>query len=104
VERSRERWAWPARRAVPVLMMAVALLPSIVADGRAQDRLSERRTEGDALPRTEPAGGPLPLRSYTDQEGRSCRLYERRVVIDGGPATALATVCRDPSGRWVLSR
>jgi hypothetical protein len=103
VERLRER-GLPARRAVPALMMAVVLLPSIVADGRAQDRLSERREEGDARPRAEPGDGALPLRSYTDQEGRNCRVYERRVVIDGGPATALATVCRDPSGRWVLSR
>jgi hypothetical protein len=53
-----------------------------------------------------PAGSstPEPIRVFTDARGRICRVYERRVLIDGIPSTALGTICREPSGRWVLSR
>jgi hypothetical protein len=81
-----------------------ALLPFTPGPAPAQDKLPDGREEGESLPRPERAGPPAPLQSYTDQGGRSCRVYERRVVIDGEPATALATVCREPNGRWVLSR
>jgi surface antigen len=47
---------------------------------------------------------PEPIRVFTDARGRTCRVYERRVLIDGTPSTALGTICREPSGRWVLSR
>jgi hypothetical protein len=53
-----------------------------------------------------PAGSsmPEPIRVFTDARGRTCRVYERRVLIDGTPSTAFGTICREPSGRWVLSR
>lgn len=86
------------------LLLAGAVLPLMAAGGHAEDRVPGGREESDTLLRPERGGEPQPLRSYTDEEGRICRVYERRVVIDGGPATALATVCRDASGRWVLSR
>jgi hypothetical protein len=45
-----------------------------------------------------------PVREYRDAAGRLCRVYERRIVIGGEARVALATVCRDANGRWVLSR
>jgi hypothetical protein len=84
------------------LLLAGAVLPPMATGSRAEDRVPGE--DSDTVPRAERGGEPQPLRSYTDEEGRTCRVYERRVVIDGGPATALATVCRDASGRWVLSR
>ena len=100
----RRSLAWPALGGLAVLLLAGAVLPTLAAAGRAEDGLPSRREDSDTPQRPEPSGEPLPLRSYTDGEGRSCRVYERRVVIDGGPARAFATVCRDASGRWVLSR
>ncbi|HWI25515.1 MAG TPA: hypothetical protein VN668_01010 [Stellaceae bacterium] len=50
------------------------------------------------------SGPPQPLREYTDSSGRLCRVYLRKIVIDGKAETAYATVCRDADGRWVLSR
>jgi hypothetical protein len=58
----------------------------------------------DSAPRSEGTSEPAPVRSYTDAQGRSCRVYTRTVLIDGAARTALATVCREPNGRWVLSR
>jgi surface antigen len=46
----------------------------------------------------------VPSRVFVDNEGRDCRVYERQVIIDGAPTTAFAIVCREASGRWVLSR
>src|SRR5713226_8867574 len=57
-----------------------------------------------ALPPPVGLSTPEPLRAFTDARGRTCRVYERRVMIEGAPSTALATICREPSGRWVLSR
>jgi hypothetical protein len=98
----RRRQAGRALGGLAALLLAGAVLPPMATGGRAEDRVPGE--DGDRLPRAERGGEPQPLRSYTDEEGRTCRVYERRVVIDGGPATALATVCRDASGRWVLSR
>jgi surface antigen len=50
------------------------------------------------------AGEAQPVREYRDAAGRLCRVYARRIVIDGETRIALATVCRDANGRWVLSR
>jgi len=85
-------------------LLAGTVLLSICVHARAEDRAANPPAESDTSPRPGPGAQPVPLRSYIDQEGRSCRVYERRVVIDGGPAVALATVCRDATGRWVLSR
>ena len=54
-----------------------------------------------------PSPPPAPLgvvREYTDNQGRLCRVYRREIVIEGVRRTAVATVCREPDGRWVLSR
>jgi hypothetical protein len=106
VKGSPRRGVKPVERAVAALLLATAALPAITAGGSAQEREARRPEDVSPPPpsRPEPGGAPVPLRSYTDAEGRTCRVYERRVMIDGGAATALATVCRDPSGRWVLSR
>ncbi len=75
---------------------------SWAADAPRADRAAELAPlGGTALPGKRE---PEPKRSYTDEQGRACRDYERSVVIDGETRTALATVCRDPTGRWVLSR
>lgn len=89
--------------ALLALSLTGALLPSMGALGRAQDQAPEGREE-DLPPRPEQAAPPAPLRSYTDQQGRMCRVYQRRVIINGEAQTALATVCREANGRWVLSR
>jgi hypothetical protein len=92
----------PAIGALLALGLTGALLPAAPGPARAEDKLpAAGREEGEAPPRPNP---PAPLRSYTDKEGRLCRVYERRVVINGEPTPALATVCREPNGRWVLSR
>lgn len=54
--------------------------------------------------RGSPAGEATPIREFTDGQGRACRLYARKVIVDGGSTVAYATVCREPNGRWVLSR
>ena len=51
-----------------------------------------------------PPGDGRPVRVYTDEQGRTCRTYARQVVIEGEARSALATVCREANGRWVLSR
>lgn len=48
------------------------------------------------------SGAPTPLRAFTDDSGRPCRVYARHVTIDGAPVTGYATVCRLANGRWVL--
>ena len=90
-----------AIRILVALGLTAALLSSMAVEDRAEERAPEGRDVGEALPRPEQ---PAPLRSYTDEAGRACRVYERRVLINGEPQRALATVCREPNGRWVLSR
>jgi surface antigen len=48
--------------------------------------------------------GEKPVREFNDAAGRLCRVYERAVVIGGEKQSALAVVCREANGRWVLSR
>lgn len=98
-----------ARLAVAVLAAAaVVSLRTSAARGQegttaVPDAPGSRAGAGPAQP---PAGSPMPepIRVFTDARGRTCRVYERRVLIDGTPNTALGTICREPSGRWVLSR
>jgi hypothetical protein len=95
-------------RVAIAFLAAVAVGPLHVGPGRAQ----EGATIAPAAPGSPagqgqpPAGSPMPepIRVFTDARGRTCRVYERRVLIDGTPSTALGTICREPSGRWVLSR
>lgn len=75
------------------------LLLSTLAAGGAGRAACAAGTDPSAT-----SGPPRPLREYTDASGRLCRVYLRRIVIDGKAETAYATVCRDADGRWVLSR
>lgn len=66
-----------------------------------------RDANADPLTGTErsaTAGEPAPIREFRDGQGRACRIYARRVTVEGDSTTAYATVCREPNGRWVLSR
>jgi hypothetical protein len=48
-------------------------------------------------------GGAVPIASFTDKHGHSCQLFLQNVMIDGRPASASASLCRQPTGRWALS-
>lgn len=94
--------------------LAAGILASlIVAVLAARSGAAQGAAGGDAVPDEQQmqrapgagaAAAPVPVRVFTDERGRSCRVYARTVVIDGESRTAFATVCREPSGRWVLSR
>ena len=89
------------------LLAAAAVLPSPAGPGWAEGVNIDPAPGGladHALPPPVGLSTPEPLRVFTDARGRTCRVYERRVMIEGAPSTALATICREPSGRWVLSR
>jgi surface antigen len=99
------------RARLAIAFLAAAAVVSLrTSPGRAQ----EGTTAAPGAPGSPPGAGqgqppvassiPEPIRVFTDARGRTCRVYERRVLIDGTPSTALGTICRDPSGRWVLSR
>jgi len=106
-----EEFARRRRARLAIAFLAAAAVVSLrTSPGRGQ----EGTTTAPGAPRS-PAGGgqaqppagspmPEPIRVFTDARGRTCRVYERRVLIDGTPNTALGTICREPSGRWVLSR
>ena len=49
-------------------------------------------------------GAPAPLQVFTDAQGRLCQIYERTVSIDGASEAAVAKLCRQANGRWVLVR
>jgi surface antigen len=99
------------RARLAIAFLAVAAVVSLrIGAGRAQEgttmapgAMNGLIGAGQGQP---PAGSPMsePIRVFTDARGRTCRVYERRVLIDGTPNTALGTICREPSGRWVLSR
>ncbi len=91
------------------LGLLAGLLPALPAGqaGAAQDAAGAGTGAEQPAPRAPEQDGaavPVPLRAFTDDRGRSCRVYARAVIIDGEARTALATVCREPNGRWVLSR
>jgi hypothetical protein len=88
--RARRRRLW----ACSLLLIAAPALGTVARDARA----------AGTAPSASPARQPQPVREYTDAAGRLCRVYLRQIVIDGKAATAYATVCREPDGRWVLSR
>jgi surface antigen len=96
------------RLAIAFLVVGVAL-PLRVGAARAQQEEATvvPAPSGFARPAQAPQEGASrsePIRVFTDARGRTCRVYERRVVIEGAQSTALGTICREPSGRWVLSR
>jgi surface antigen len=91
-----------AHLAIAVLA-AAALVPARAVPAWAEEGANIDQETGSPSP---PAGSstPQPVRVFTDARGRTCRVYERRVLIDGTPSKAFGTICREPSGRWVLSR
>lgn len=100
-----------ARRGRPFAaagLLAALLLLLPTAQGRAAQDATGAQTGPDEqaprAPEQSDSAAPVPVRVFTDERGRSCRVYARAVIIDGQPRTAFATVCREPSGRWVLSR
>ena len=88
-------------RAVRGVAAALLLLVAMRWPGAAGAERQGLVTGDDAPPIGEET---QPVREYRDAAGRLCRVYARHIVIDGEPRTALATVCRDANGRWVLSR
>ena len=96
------------RAGLAIAFLAAAAVVSLrTSPGRAQEgTTTEPGRLGGAGDGKPPAGSPMPepVRVFTDARGRICRVYERRVLIDGAPSTALGTICREPSGRWVLSQ
>ena len=101
----------PRRARVAIAFLAAAAVVSLrTSPGRAQEGTT--MTPGApgspaGMGQGQPSAAspmPEPIRVFTDARGRTCRVYERRVLIDGTPSTALGTICREPSGRWVLSR
>lgn len=92
------RWR-VARLRLCLCLAGIAMLGLVQSAGAAEP---EAGATTPASP--SPAAAPPPVREYTDGDGRLCRVYERQVVIEGAPQTAYATVCREPDGRWVLSR
>jgi hypothetical protein len=94
------------RRRVCLSWIMPALAAAVVASGAAAEPREEAR--GGPLPtrpeRPDAGAEGSPLREFNDVDGRLCRVYARRVVIDGTSQPAFATVCRTANGRWVLSR
>ena len=88
----------PGRRAwfAGALTAAAATIPMAFAQ--------DVRSAVGAPPTSDARGTARPLREFNDGDGRPCRVYERDVIIDGRPQQALAIVCREASGRWVLTR
>jgi surface antigen len=90
-------------RLVIAVLAAAAALPWHVIPSWAEERANADQAQGTPPP-IAGSSTPEPVRVFTDARGRICRVYERRVLIEGTPSTAFGTICREPSGRWVLSR
>lgn len=92
-------------RVAPGAAAWLAALLALAAGGPAAGAQEEPARVGAPTPLTsQPASQKSPLREFRDAEGHPCRVYVRDVVIDGRTQQAFAIVCREPSGRWVLSR
>lgn len=88
-------------------MLLAWLLGAGVAAAQSRTPSTEegRDASGAAdAPRVGTSEPAPPVREFNDAQGRVCRVYARQVIIAGEAQTALATVCRDANGRWVLSR
>lgn len=78
----------------------------------ASDREGAAAAERSAIASGEPAswrnpntgnsGRVAPTRSFEDAEGRPCREFEHRVIVDGRPESARGTACRNARGEWEL--
>lgn len=73
-------------------------------DAAAAERsaLASGEPAGWRNPDTGNAGRVTPTRSFDDAEGRSCREFEHRVIVDGRPESARGTACRNARGEWEL--
>lgn len=90
------------------VLTASMLAPRLGADSFGAERAIDAELGAANRPPVAPppaaGAAPAPLRAFTDAQGRSCRVYIREVTIEGARQTALATICREPNGRWVFSR
>jgi hypothetical protein len=91
------------------LVLALTSAPGQDHVAHAQDRNNPAGPVEDGQPAgdgaaDDAAGQAKPVQVFTDSRGRICRVYVRTVTIEGAPKAALATVCRESNGRWVLSR
>jgi hypothetical protein len=91
-------------RASMIFMILILAAGAYAAEGPPPAAGPSERDLDRNTPRRGGAREPSPLREFTDPQGRTCRVYAQRIVIEGGEQTALATVCREANGRWVLSR
>jgi len=89
------------RRVVLVTALGAAVAAALPA-ARGQEPPAAPATA--VSPEAGLLGGRPPLREYVDAQGRPCRVYERAVMIDGRRQAAVAIVCREANGRWVMSR
>jgi len=74
------------------------------------DRVSMDRSERQAVaqnrqvawrnPATGNSGAVVPLRTYRSGVGRTCREYERTLVVDGRAEPDYVTACRNAVGEW----
>lgn len=83
---------------------ALAALAVAAMVGRAAPAQESSGGDLAAAPPGAQQRGDKPVREFTDAAGRLCRVYARDVVIEGQSRPAVAVVCREPNGRWVLSR
>lgn len=107
------KWAGSRARllAAGAMLASASLAPSFGVRAASDDVAPSSAPAGDSNSGLPPAAllpsgksEPIPVQAFTDRQGRSCRVYARTVIIDGVSETALATVCREPNGRWVISR
>jgi TPR repeat protein len=71
----------------------------------AAKRKLENLNRGEAAVGRDPLSGSqeaTKLAIHKDASGRACREKSSRIFIDGRPETAVATICLDASGRWIL--
>lgn len=64
--------------------------------------VADNRTINWNNPDTGHSGRIAPQRTYTDDQGRTCRVYNHRVTIDGQNETARGTACQRADGTWQL--
>ena len=51
-------------------------------------------------PDTRTSGFVTPTRTYQLANGRYCREYQQRIVVDGNPVEGFGRACRQPDGSW----
>jgi hypothetical protein len=72
----------------------------IVAAKRKLENLNRREAAiGNALADPQEAKNPA---TFKDASGRTCRETQSQILINGRPETAVATLCLEASGRWIV--